>query len=65
MEKKMIIEGMACGHCSEKALNAIDGVSATVDLAAKCATITLTKEVSDQVLTDAVTEAGYDVISIQ
>ena len=68
MEKKMIIEGMACGHCSarvEKALNAIDGVSATVDLAAKCAAITLTKEVSDQVLTDAVTEAGYDVISIQ
>ena len=37
---------MACGHCSarvEKALNAIDGVSATVDLEAKTASITLTK----------------------
>ena len=33
-EKIIKIEGMACGHCSarvEKALNAIDGVSATVD----------------------------------
>ena len=45
-EKIMKIEGMACGHCSarvEKALNAIDGVSATVDLEAKTASITLTK----------------------
>ena len=61
-EKIMKIEGMACGHCSarvEKALNAIDGVSATVDLEAKTASITLTKPVDDQVLIKAVTDAGY------
>ena len=68
MEKKMIIEGMSCGHCSarvEKALNALDGVSAKVDLAAKCAAITLSAPVADEVLKAAVTDAGYDVIEIQ
>ena len=45
MTKKMIIEGMSCGHCSarvEKALNALEGVSAKVDLENKCAEITVT-----------------------
>ncbi len=38
MKKTMMIEGMMCAHCSgrvEKALNAIDGVTAKVDLEAK------------------------------
>ena len=68
MEKKMMIEGMSCGHCSarvEKALNALDGVSAKVDLAAKCATVSLSAPVADEVLKAAVTDAGYDVIEIQ
>ncbi len=67
MEKKMIIEGMACGHCSarvEKALNALSGVSATVDLEAKCATITTDGSMSDEQLKAAVTEAGYEVVSL-
>ena len=40
MEKKMLIEGMMCTHCSgrvEKALNALNGVEAKVDLDGKCA----------------------------
>lgn len=64
--KTMIIEGMMCEHCKahvEKALNAIEGVSATVDLGAKIATIT--GEVTDDVLKKAVTDAGYEVISIK
>lgn len=67
-EKIMKIEGMACGHCSarvEKALNAIDGVSATVDLEAKTASITLTKPVDDQVLIKAVTDAGYEAAGLK
>lgn len=67
-EKNMKIEGMACGHCSarvEKALNAIDGVSATVDLEAKTASITLTKPVDDQVLIKAVTDAGYEAAGLE
>lgn len=58
MEKKMVINGMMCGHCKatvEKALAAVDGVSAcVVDLEAKTVTITLDKDVADEVLFDAV-----------
>jgi len=67
MEKKIMIEGMSCAHCSgrvEKALNALDGASATVDLDNKTATVTLTKPLSDEQLKTAVTDAGYEVISI-
>lgn len=67
MKKTMKIEGMMCTHCTgmvTKVLNAIDGVSAEVSLDDKCAYIELSKEVADDVLTKAVTDAGYDVISI-
>lgn len=68
MTKTMSINGMMCAHCQahvEKALNAIDGVEAKVNLEAKTATLTLSKDVSDDVLRGAVTEAGYEVVSIQ
>ena len=64
--KTMVIEGMMCMHCKahvEKALNSIDGVTATVDLESKTATIS--GNVADEVLTKAVTDAGYEVISIK
>ncbi len=68
MEKKMLIEGMSCSHCSdrvEKVLNELEGVSATVDLAAKTATITLQKPVSDQLLIQTVSDAGYTVVEVK
>lgn len=69
MKKIMKIEGMSCGHCKaavEKALKAIDGVeSAVVDLADKSADITLASEVSNAVLSKAVTDAGYDVVEVK
>jgi Cu+-exporting ATPase len=69
MNKTMIIEGMMCSHCTgrvEKALSAIDGVSAVeMSLEGKSAALTLSKEVNDQTLTDAVTQAGYEVVSIR
>lgn len=64
--KTMTIDGMMCMHCKahvEKALNAIDGVSATVDLESKSATIS--GDVSEEILKKAVTDAGYTVISIE
>ena len=67
MTKTLKIEGMMCGHCSaavEKALNAIPGVQAAVDLSAKTATVTLSGEVADELLAKAVTDAGYTVVSI-
>ena len=67
MKKTMIVEGMSCGHCSarvEQALNAIDGVTAKVDLEAKTASIVLSKPVEDQALVKAVADAGYQVVGI-
>ena len=67
MTKTMSVEGMSCGHCSarvENALNAIDGVTATVNLEAKTATLQLTAEISDDTLCKAVEDAGYEVVSI-
>ena len=68
MKKEMIIEGMSCMHCSgrvEKALNGIDGVNAKVDLDKKTAYVELSKDVSDDELTKAVTDAGYEVVSVK
>ena len=65
MEKKVIIEGMMCMHCrahAEKALNAIEGATATVDLESKTAIVT--GDVSDDAIRAAITEAGYQVVSI-
>ncbi|HZJ86046.1 MAG TPA: cation transporter [Erysipelotrichaceae bacterium] len=66
MEKIVKIEGMTCGHCSgrvDKALNALHGVSATVDLENNQAVVS--GDVSDEVITSTITEAGYKVVSIK
>lgn len=68
MKKVLKIEGMMCNHCTgrvDKALNEMDGVSATVSLEDKCAEVTLTKDVSDDELVKVVTDAGYEVVDIQ
>ena len=69
MEKVLKVDGMMCQHCKarvEKALSAVEGVSAcTVDLQAKTAACTLRADVADEVLTKAVTDAGYDVLGVQ
>ncbi len=68
MKKVITINGMSCEHCQarvEKALNALDGVAAKVDLKKKTATVILKAEVNDEVLKNAVKEAGYDVVSIE
>ena len=68
MKKVLKIEGMMCNHCTgrvEKALNDLDGVTAEVSLEGKSATVTLSKEVSDETLVQTVTDAGYEVVDIQ
>ena len=61
-----MIEGMSCSHCSsrvENALNAIEGVHATVELKKKRAIVET--EVPDDVLIQAVEEAGYKVTAVK
>ena len=67
MKKTVKIEGMMCKHCVAhvtKALEAIDGVKPEVSLDDKAAYLTLEKEVSDEVIKAAITEAGYEVTGI-
>lgn len=68
MTKTMHIEGMRCGHCKanvEKALNAISGVKAEVNLDTKTAALNLTKAVSDDTLKNAVENLGFEVTGIE
>ena len=69
MTKTMKIEGMACGHCTarvQKALEAVEGVASVVmSLEDKSAVVELNGEPTDEVLKNAVTEAGYEVVEIR
>ncbi len=66
MVKVLDIEGMMCAHCQahvQKALEAVEGVTqVTVSLEENQAKVTMDSEVADELLADAVTEAGYKVI---
>jgi copper ion binding protein len=70
IKKELKIEGMTCGHCQarvEKALNSLPGVSAKVDLKKKTAKIDVedSAAVTDEQLMQAVSEAGYEPVSIE
>ena len=69
MTKIMKIEGMMCPHCeahTRSALEAIDGVeSAVASHTDKTAVVTLTKDVPDALLKEAVEKAGYTVLDIE
>lgn len=64
----MKINGMMCPHCQaavKKALEAFNGVRADVNLEDKAAYITTAGEVDKEALKNAVTEAGYEVVSVE
>mgnify|MGYP005778388141 CR=1 FL=1 len=66
MTKTIVIKGMMCAHCQahvEKALSALPGVTATVNLEAGTATVQ--GDASNEALTKAVTDAGYEVVEIK
>lgn len=68
MKKIIEINGMSCGHCSskvEKALNALDGVNAKINLKKKTATVTLIEDVDNSILSNTIEKAGYEVVSIK
>ena len=68
MTKTMKIEGMMCGHCEaavKKALEALDGVEAAeVSHETGTAVVTLSGEVTDDVLTKAVEDKDYKVLGV-
>lgn len=68
MKKILKVSGMMCQHCQmrvEKALGAVDGVGKVeVSLENQTAEVSLEHNVSDEVLKQAVEEAGYTVIEV-
>ena len=68
MTKTLTVEGMMCPHCEahvKKALEALDAVeTATASHEAGTAVVTLSGAVEDDVLKQAVQEAGYTVTGI-
>lgn len=68
MTKTIKINGMMCAHCTgrvSQALNALDGVTAEVTLDnGGQAVVTLENSVSDETLTKTITDAGYEVVSV-
>ena len=69
MKKTMKIEGMMCGHCEatvKKALESIDGVTeAVVSHESGTAVVSMTTEISDEVLTQTIEDKDYKVTGIE
>lgn len=68
MKKTLIIEGMTCGNCVKHVTRALEGLpeasDVTVSLENKTAQVTVPESVTDEQITAAVVDAGYEVVSI-
>lgn len=69
MKKIIKIEGMSCQNCVkhvDSALKGVEGVKdVKVSLKDKNAVVKIDDTVSDEILTNAVKEAGYKPVSIE
>ena len=69
MEKKVRVDGMMCHHCEmrvEKTLKALDGVeNAHADHEKGEVTLTLTENLDNAVIKEAIEKDGYTVLSIE
>lgn len=66
METVYKVEKMACAHCEgkiDKGLNALEGVSASVNLADK--EVTVSSDLSSENIIQAIKEIGYDAVEIK
>ncbi|MBC8060015.1 MAG: heavy-metal-associated domain-containing protein [Clostridiaceae bacterium] len=68
MKKKILVEGMSCGHCVNHVSEALKEIGATeveVSLERKLATAELAEDVTDEAIKVAIEDAGYDVVGIE
>ncbi len=67
-KKVLTVEGMHCENCEirvENALNRLEGVLCKVSLKKKTATVSYSKDVSDELLKASVEKLGYQVTEIR
>lgn len=69
MRKKILIEGMSCGHCvnhATEALSEIQGVkNVNVNLEGKYALVDVDNSDLDEAIKSAIDEVGYEVVGIE
>jgi copper chaperone len=68
MKKKILVEGMSCGHCVNhvsEALKEIGAKNVEVNLESKLATAEISENITDDVIKLAIEDAGYDVVKIE
>lgn len=69
MEKIMKIEGMMCEHCKKSVIDALLAVenvtNAEISLENGTATVTLNKDIADEVLKNAIEDIGFTVKEIK
>ena len=68
MKKKILIEGMSCGHCSNHVSEALKDLGAKdveVNLDKKLATAEISEDITDEAIKAAIDEAGYEVVKIE
>jgi copper chaperone len=68
MKKKILVEGMSCGHCVnhvKEALEELGASSVEVSLEKKLAIVEVNENISDEKIKFAIEDAGYDVVGIE
>lgn len=69
MEKRILVEGMSCGHCVnhvKEALSELNGVtSVAVNLVDKTAVLKADTDIKDADIRLAIEDAGYEVVKIE
>ena len=68
MKKKILVEGMSCGHCVNHVSAALKEIGATeveVSLERKLAMAEVTDDITDKAIKLAIEDAGYDVVGIE
>lgn len=68
MKKKILIEGMSCGHCVSHVAEALEEIGAgdiLVSLEENSATAEIGDDVTDETIKLAIEDAGYDVVGIE
>jgi len=68
MKKKILIEGMSCGHCVNHVVEALKEIGAKdvdVSLEKRLAIAELSEDVTDDVIKAAIDDAGYEVVKIE
>jgi len=67
MKKKIQLEGMSCGHCVKHVTEALEALDHTTDIQVELGTqsVVLHTEVNDELIKQAIDEAGYTVLGIE